>query len=282
MIFLMWSRELPRPSGPERQLGGPGDLLVGDHDRAGLEPVQALLDDPQRLAHLLQADQEAAVGVAAVGGRDVEVAHRSSPFISIVGRALSAASSASRAASSAFTPSLVPCIFLVELEDRVHQHLGPRRAAGEVDVDGDDVVDALDDGVVVEHAARGGAHAHGDHPLGVGHLVVDLPQHRGHLLADPPGDDHQIGLARGAAEDLHAEARQVVAPGTGGHHLDGTAGEAEGGGEDRRLAHPPGGLLDGGQQEAARQLFFESHELRPLSPIPGRRAATRRRRRRRR
>src|SRR5690606_27102218 len=39
------------------------------------------------------------------------VAHRSSPFISIVGRALSAASSASRAASSALTPSLEVRIF---------------------------------------------------------------------------------------------------------------------------------------------------------------------------
>ena len=33
----------------ERELRGPGDLLVVDHDRARLQPVQALLDDPQRL-----------------------------------------------------------------------------------------------------------------------------------------------------------------------------------------------------------------------------------------
>lgn len=45
----------------------------------------------------------------------VRVAHRSSPFISIVGRALSAASSASRAASSAFTPSLEVWIFWCSL-----------------------------------------------------------------------------------------------------------------------------------------------------------------------
>lgn len=41
----------------------------------------------------------------------VRVAHRSRPFISMVGSALSAASSASRAASSAFTPSLEVWIF---------------------------------------------------------------------------------------------------------------------------------------------------------------------------
>src|SRR4051812_13157058 len=40
---------------------------------------------------------------------------------------------------------------VVQLEDRVGEHLRPRRAAGEVHVDRDDVVDALDDRVVVEH-----------------------------------------------------------------------------------------------------------------------------------
>src|SRR5688500_17749870 len=44
----------------------------------------------------------------------------------------------------------------VDLEDRVHEHLGARRAAREVHVDGDDVVHALDDGVVVEHPSGAG------------------------------------------------------------------------------------------------------------------------------
>ena len=99
---------------------------------------------------------------------------------------------------------------VVELEDRVDQHLGPRRAAREVHVDGHDVVDALDDRVVVEHAAGAGADAHREHPLGLGHLVVDLAQHGRHLLADPAGDDHQVGLARAGPEDLHAEPGEVV------------------------------------------------------------------------
>src|SRR4051812_36229605 len=42
----------------------------------------------------------------------------------------------------------------VQLEDRVQQHLRPRRAAGQVHVDRHDVVDTLDYCVVVEHAAR--------------------------------------------------------------------------------------------------------------------------------
>ena len=55
---------------------------------------------------------------------------------------------------------------------------------GHVDVDGDDAVDALQDRVVVEHAARARARAHRDHPLRLEHLVVDLPQRRRHLVRD--------------------------------------------------------------------------------------------------
>ena len=98
---------------------------------------------------------------------------------------------------------------LVQGEDGVQQRLGRRRAAGGVDVDRDDLVHALDDGVVVEHPAGRGAHAHGDDPLGLHHLVVDLAEHRGHLLGDPAGHDHEVGLAGRGPEDLHAEAADV-------------------------------------------------------------------------
>src|SRR5690606_40125319 len=43
--------------------------------------------------------------------------------------------------------------------DRVHEGLGTRRAARRVDVDRHDLVDALHERVVVEHAARRRAHA---------------------------------------------------------------------------------------------------------------------------
>src|SRR4051794_33392141 len=67
---------------------------------------------------------------------------------------------------------------VVQLEDRVDQHLGTRRATREVRVDRHHVVDALDDGVVVEHAATARADTHREHPLRVGHLVVDLTEDR--------------------------------------------------------------------------------------------------------
>ena len=84
-----------------------------------------------------------------------ELGHRSRPFIAEVGGAASAASSSSATCARALRAELLVLDLVVELEDRVHEHLRPRRAAREVHVDRHDVVDALDDRVVVEHAARG-------------------------------------------------------------------------------------------------------------------------------
>src|SRR5699024_4799076 len=85
---------------------------------------------------------------------------------------------------------------IVQLVHGIDQHFGPRRAAGQIHVHRHDVVDSLHDGVVVEHAAAAGAHAHGQDVFGVDHLIVDLAQYGRHLIADAAGDDHQIGLAR--------------------------------------------------------------------------------------
>src|SRR5688572_13591440 len=139
---------------------------------------------------------------------------------------------------------------LVEGENAVHEGLGPRGATRHVDVDRDDLVHALDDGVVVEHPAARGAHAHGDDPLGLDHLVVDLAEHGSHLLAHPAGHDHEVGLAGAGPEHLHAEPAEVEVGGAAGHHLDGAAGQPEG-----RRPHrvPPGPLhevFQAGGQEA--------------------------------
>src|SRR3954447_18078648 len=53
---------------------------------------------------------------------------------------------------------------LAQLEDAVHQRLGPRRAAGDVDGDRHELV-GRHDRVVVEDAHRARARAHGDRPL---------------------------------------------------------------------------------------------------------------------
>ena len=135
---------------------------------------------------------------------------------------------------------------------------GPGGQPGHVDVDRHDLVDALDDRVVVEHPAAARAHAHGDDPLGLDHLVVDLAQHRGHLLAHATGDDHEVGLARAGAEDLHAPAREVVVRGAGRHHLDRAAREPERGRPHRALARPVDEVFDArGEEVVADRL--EAH-----------------------
>src|SRR3954454_5692148 len=126
---------------------------------------------------------------------------------------------------------------LAQLEDPVHQRLGARRAARDVDVDRHELV-GRHDRVVVEDAHRARARAHGDRPLGLEHLVVDAPDDGRHLDRDAPGEDEQVGLARRGAEGLEAEAGDVDARGDEAHHLDRAAGQAEGRGEQRVAARP--------------------------------------------
>src|SRR5215469_3671442 len=157
---------------------------------------------------------------------------------------------------------------VVQLDDRVDQHLRPRRAARQVDVDRDDVIHALDDGVVVEHAAARCADAHRDHPLGLGHLVVDLPEHRCHLLADPACDDHQVGLPRRRRRPLHPEPGQVVPRPSDGEQLDSAARQTERGRPDRTLAGITSKFLHSCQQDSAWQLVLNTHLTSPIPVTP--------------
>ena len=84
----------------------------------------------------------------------VPLAHRSSPFWRRGGQRVEGGGLELEDLLLAVRAELAGLDLVVELEDRVDEHLRARRAAGEVHVDGDDVVDALDDRVVVEHAAR--------------------------------------------------------------------------------------------------------------------------------
>ncbi len=58
MIFADVLEGVAHAVAAERELGGPGDLLVGDHDRARLQPVEGLLDDLERLVHLGDAQHD--------------------------------------------------------------------------------------------------------------------------------------------------------------------------------------------------------------------------------
>ena len=117
---------------------------------------------------------------------------------------------------------------LLQLEDALEQRLGAWRAPGHVDVDRDDRVDALGDRVGVPVGAAGvGAGAERDDVLRLGHLVVEAPHGRRHLVGDRAGDDHQVGLPRTGRERDDPEADEVVPGHRRGDELDGAAGQAE-------------------------------------------------------
>ena len=53
--------------------------------------------------------------------------------------------------------------------------------------------------VVVSSSVCAGPH--GQDPLGLGHLVVDLPEGWGHLVGQGPGHDDAVGLAGAGTEN---------------------------------------------------------------------------------
>src|SRR5262249_55817577 len=63
--------------------------------------------------------------------------------------------------------------FVLELEQRVEKIFRAWRTTGDIDVNWDDLVDTLQNSVGIERTAYQRASTHGDHPLGVGHLIVD-------------------------------------------------------------------------------------------------------------
>src|SRR5258708_25957949 len=132
---------------------------------------------------------------------------------------------------------------LLELKNRVENGFGARRAAGNVDVDGDDLIAAPHDGGIVADAAGSGTSAHGDDPLGLGHLIVELADDGSHFLREAAGDDHQVGLTGRWAKDFGAEASEVKARSGHGHHLDGAAGQAKAERPNGTLARPVHGLV---------------------------------------
>ena len=141
---------------------------------------------------------------------------------------------------------LSPPNLLLQLKDAVEQRLSRWRAPGDVNVNGNDPVDAPDDAVaVVVVPSSIGAAAHADDPFGVGHLVVALADGGGHLVADGAGDDHDVGLARGGPED-DAQAVLVVSRHGRVHHLDAAAGEGKGERPHGAVSRPRHELVDCG------------------------------------
>ena len=102
-------------------------------------------------------------------------------------------------------------------------------------------------------AAAGGADAHRDNPLGVGHLVVDALDRRRHFPGNGAGHNHQVGLAGGSAKGFHPETGNVEAAHRRRHHLKGAAGQAKGNRPQGRLAAP----VDQRVHRSNQQVLFQ-------------------------
>src|SRR3990170_5930318 len=92
---------------------------------------------------------------------------------------------------------------LLEFQEALIQRFRSRRAAGDVDVHRDDLVDAFENGVVVvvKRSAAGRATAHADHVFRLGHLLPQPADDRRDLDRRAPGHDDAVGLPRGPARD---------------------------------------------------------------------------------
>src|SRR4051794_2117448 len=162
-------------------------------------------------------------------------------------------------AAVARAPALVGAALdgALELQDAVHEGLGPGRATGDVDVPRHELA-RRHERVVVEHAHGRTARAHGDRPARLEHLVVDAPDDRSHLDRDAARHDEHVGLAGRGPERLEAEAGDVGPGPDHRHHLDGAAGQAERGREERVGAGPVQRAL---QRRGHHRLLDELLEL---------------------
>src|SRR5499426_2764594 len=140
---------------------------------------------------------------------------------------------------------------VLQLHEPVDDRFGTGWAAGDVDVDRDDRVDALHGGVVVVEAARARADAEGDHPLRLGHLIVDTLEHRRHLVADRTDHEEHVGLAGRESRQPGAESVDVVVRAGRRHVLHPAARRHERVLEDRVLPRPADGLVELRGEEAA-------------------------------
>lgn len=155
--------------------------------------------------------------------------------------------------SEALGPSLLlcPCLFRVfcfdlflQLHEAVNDGFRCRRAAWNIHIHGDDAVDALHHVVGSVKATRRGASAHGEHPLGLAHLIVDALENRCHFFGDGARHQEKVGLAGRETHHLRSKAGEVVFWAHDRHELDAAAGRAKGVGPQTVPPGPGDELVD--------------------------------------
>jgi len=138
---------------------------------------------------------------------------------------------------------------VLQVDDRLDELFGTRRATRYVHIDGDEAIDPLHDGVGVENAARRGTGPHRDAPLGFVHLLPAPLEHGQHFHHDATGDNHQVALPRAEAKHLSAKAGQIVLAGAGRHELDAAASRGKGHRPEAVFAAPTGELVELGDDD---------------------------------
>src|SRR5690606_10344297 len=113
------------------------------------------------------------------------------------------------------------------------------------------------------------ARAERDHPLRIGDLLVDALEHGALALADGAHHPEQIGLPRGEARRLGAEAREaVVHRPIERHEFHAAAGGDEGVLKERVLPRPREEILelrrDEARVDAAHEVLHRSHSSAPF------------------
>src|SRR5262249_47396978 len=122
---------------------------------------------------------------------------------------------------------LLPFDLLLNLEEPFEQRFGPGWAAGDIDVDGDDLVDPFANRIrVLKEADAIGAAPHRNDVTRLRHLVVKTLHPERHLVRQGAGHDDEIAGPRARAR-RGAETLEIGARATGLHELDGTAGQSE-------------------------------------------------------
>jgi hypothetical protein len=150
--------------------------------------------------------------------------------------------------------------FFPKDEETLIEGLRPGRTSGHVNVHGDDPVDALEDviPVVPIRSPAGRTAPHRDDVLGLGHLLVETLDPRGHLDRHRAGDDHQVRLPGRGPKDAGPKAVEVRTGRDRHHHLDGTAGQTKGHRPQGRKPRPVEYGVDRRQQDKALSRLFET------------------------
>ena len=153
-----------------------------------------------------------------------------------------------------FCQGLVAHLF-AQLDHRIEDRLGARRAARQVEVYGDQLVHAAHGGggICRKHAACDRAGTHGDHVFGLGHLLVQPNQGRSHFHGHGAGDDQQVCLARAGAGH-QAEAIEIKAGADQGSKFDEAAGGAIEQGPEAAEAGPVVDVIEGRENDVLREL----------------------------